>query len=158
MVRVLFVCLGNICRSPLAEGVFADLVEKAGLSGQIEADSAGTGAWHVGESPDSRSVRTARTHGVDISGQRARRFEPADLDRFDVVMAMDSSNLAQIQRHDNGQRRARIGLILGETSSVRERDVPDPYYGRGDGFERAWKLVCAGSEALLDRIRSEHNL
>lgn len=158
MVRVLFVCLGNICRSPLAEGVFRFLVDQVGLGDRIEVDSAGTGGWHVGEPPDPRSVETARRHGLDISHQRARRLTRADLDRFDYVVAMDGSNLSAIRALARGDHRARVLRLLDACPDLGVRDVPDPYYGDGDGFERVWRLVYRGCEALLARIRREHAL
>jgi protein-tyrosine phosphatase len=156
VIRVLFVCLGNICRSPLAEGVFRDLVERAGLGDRIEADSAGTGGWHAGEPPDPRSQDVARKHGVDLSAQRARRVDDRDFDRFDYVVAMDASNLDHLRRMRQGK--ARVMRLLDDVPALRVRDVPDPYYGGDDGFEHVYQLVTRGCTALLDRIRKDHAL
>ncbi len=156
MIRVLFVCLGNICRSPLAEGVFTDLVAKAGLDERIAADSAGTGGWHVGEPPDPRSTEVARRHGVDISLQRARRVDPRDFERFDYVVAMDASNLDHLRRLPQG--RARLMRLLDGVPELRVRDVPDPYYDGDDGFEHVYQLVSRGCALLLDRVRRDHAL
>ncbi len=149
MLRVCFVCLGNICRSPLAEGLFRHHVTQAGLQADFEIDSAGTGGWHVGEAPDRRSVEVARRHGLDISHQSARKFVAADLDRFDHVVAMDASNLSNIRRLGSG--RAAVTMLLDETGGG---EVPDPYYGAGDGFERVYTMVDAACAALLERLRS----
>ncbi len=149
--KVLFVCLGNICRSPLAEGAFREHVSKAGLADQFLIDSAGTGHWHAGETPDKRSVATARAHGVDISEQRARQLQRSDLERFDYILAMDRSNLEAIQSMA-GTSSASVSLMLNETSAG-ETDVPDPYYGANDQFERVWQMVDEAAEALLARIR-----
>jgi protein-tyrosine phosphatase len=156
VIRVLFVCLGNICRSPLAEGVFTDLVEKAGLDDRVSADSAGTGGWHAGEPPDPRSTQVARKHGVDISKQRARRVDERDCDRFDYVVAMDASNLDHLRRMRQGK--ARVFRLLDDVPELRVRDVPDPYYGGEDGFEHVYQLVTRGCALLLDRIRRDHAL
>ena len=149
--KVLFVCLGNICRSPLAEGAFREHVSKAGLTDQFLIDSAGTGHWHAGEAPDRRSVAIARAHGVDISMQRARQLQRSDLERFDYILAMDRSNLETIQSMA-GTLSASVSLMLNETSAG-ETDVPDPYYGAHEQFERVWQMVDEAAEALLARIR-----
>lgn len=151
-MRVLFVCLGNICRSPLAEGVFRHHVEAAGLSDRFTIDSAGTGGWHVGSPPDERSVAVARTHGIDITAQRGRRFEAADLNRFDYVFAMDRQNLADIQRI-GGEGSAAVALFLDEAPEVGAHEVPDPYYGGPDGFEQVYRMIDAASRNLLARLR-----
>jgi protein-tyrosine phosphatase len=141
---VLFVCLGNICRSPLAEGVFRTIVSEAGLEDRFEIDSAGTGAWHIGNPPDPRSIEIAAQHHIDISSQRARQVKAEDFRRFETIVAMDRDNLAALKR-------------MGETGSARLRlllntppqDVPDPYYGGPDGFEKVYQLVRTGGERLL---------
>ncbi len=155
MTRVLFVCLGNICRSPLAEGVFRHHVVQAGLTGAFEIDSAGTGGWHVGESPDRRSVKVAQKHGIDISRQRARKFVEADLERYDEVFAMDRSNLVNIERLATATSSARVGLFLDESDGPRGAEVPDPYYGGRDGFDDVFGMVDAASAALLQRLRGD---
>ncbi len=152
MKRVLFVCLGNICRSPLAEGIFRDHVERAGLQGAFDIDSAGTGGWHVGEAPDRRSVQVAAKHGIDIAAQQARKFVASDLERYDEVLAMDLSNLAAIQQLGDGP--ARVGLLLDEVAgSSSGGQVPDPYYGGRDGFEQVFRMVDQACGSLLDRVR-----
>lgn len=152
-MKVLFVCLGNICRSPLGEGVFRHLVEARGLSDRFVVDSAGTGGWHAGEAPDPRSVAVGRDHGVDLSAQRARQLVAADGARFDVIMAMDLSNLREIQGRIRGD--AQVGLLLDELPDPPTREVPDPYYGGPDGFEHVYGLIHGACEALLDRLLAE---
>jgi len=152
-MRVLFVCLGNICRSPLAEGAFARLIAEAGLGDRFTSDSAGVGGWHEGEPPDGRSVEVARRNGVDINRQRARKLRREDLRRFDVVMAMDGSNLADIRALANGGATAEIGLLLDEVPDLGVREVPDPYYGGSGGFDNVWTLVNTGCAALFERLR-----
>ena len=158
-MRVLFVCLGNICRSPLAEGAFRRHVEAAGLADKFEIDSAGTGDWHVGDPPDPRSIRVAQKHGVDLTTLRGRQIRPADLQRFDEIFAMDRANLRDIKRLAGGSSRARISLLLEETANPNGSkagealDVPDPYYGGPDGFEHVWTLVDEACGALLERLR-----
>ena len=146
---VLFVCLGNICRSPLAEGVFRHQLEKAGYA-DIRVDSAGTGAWHLGDPPDPRSIETAARHGLDISGQRARRLNESDFRDHDLILAMDRSNRDTLLARAPAAARGRIHLFmeiaLGET-----RDVPDPYYGTGDGFEMVYRMLVEGSSALVEK-------
>ncbi len=155
MTRVLFVCLGNICRSPLAEGVFRHRVSTAGLDDRFEIASAGTGGWHVGEAPDGRSVGIARKHGIDISTQRARKFVASDLDRYDVVLAMDRDNLTAIRRLGSASVSAHTGLLLDEVPGGSGAEVPDPYYGGRDGFDHVFRLVDQACGALLDRLQTE---
>ncbi|QSP93621.1 low molecular weight phosphotyrosine protein phosphatase [Marinobacter salinisoli] len=151
-VRVLFVCLGNICRSPSAEGVFQALVDQSGLGDQIEVDSCGTGHWHVGKSPDSRAVQAARKRGVDITRLRARQFVTDDLVRFDHVLVMDRQNLADVTDvwHQTGGTRPVLFLDYGRSG---HQEVPDPYYGGEDGFELVLDLIHEAGEGLLAEIR-----
>lgn len=152
-LRVQFVCLGNICRSPVAEGVFRALVARAGLSNRFEVASAGTGRWHIGEPPHTMTQTVARGRGVDLSAQRARHFGVADLDRFDEVLAMDAQNLAHIRALLQPNHRARVGLLLDELgASAPLHEVPDPYGGDRDGFERVHSLVEQACGALLERL------
>ncbi|MBN9673404.1 low molecular weight protein-tyrosine-phosphatase [Roseibium aggregatum] len=144
---VLFVCLGNICRSPLAEGVFRDLVEDAGLVERFLIDSAGTGAWHTGNPPDPRSIEIAATYGIDISRQKARQVRAGDFERFGIILAMDGSNLNTLWARDEVGS-ADIRLLLDDPP----RDVPDPYYGGTDGFEEVYRLLRFGCETLLRRL------
>ena len=156
MVKVLFVCLGNICRSPTAEGVFRGLVEREGLGDRISVDSAGTDAWHVGEAPDQRMRAAARRRGVDLNELRARKATAADFDRFDYVLAMDQGNLAALSRICPSGREDRLRRFLEFAPKADLREVPDPYYGGPGGFETVLDLVEEGSQGLLDDIRANH--
>ncbi|OCW58961.1 low molecular weight protein-tyrosine-phosphatase [Hoeflea olei] len=151
---VLFVCMGNICRSPLAEGVFRHALAEAGLAGLVTVDSAGTGDWHQGDAPDPRSIKTAGRHGIDISAQRARQVAQEDFDRFDMIFAMDRSNEATLLARAPATRRDRIFLFLDHTLGTRA-DVPDPYYGGADGFESVYQLLREGCQALASRLCGE---
>ena len=158
-VRVLFVCLGNICRSPLAEGVFHSMAKERGLEGLFDIDSAGTGAWHVGQPPDSRMHQTAMKHGVDLSGQRARQFKEKDLVDFDYVFAMDESNLRDILLHDPEERyHDQVGLFRRYDPQPDDYQVPDPYYGGDGGFDRVYAIVERTALALIDHLSNVHNL
>jgi len=148
-VRILFVCLGNICRSPTAEALFAELAARCGFADKVEVDSAGTGSWHVGEPPDPRAAEAAAARGVSLRG-RARQVEPADFNRFDWLVAMDRSVLRSLQRLAPDERaRAKVRLLPGEL------EVPDPYYGPADGFKRVLDILEAGCEALLAEVLGE---
>lgn len=151
-MRVLFVCLGNICRSPTAEGVFRRRVREAGLEERIHIDSAGTGGWHVGKAPDSRTCRAARLRGYDLSGLRARQFQREDFERFDLVLAMDHSNLRHIQAMRPATARAELDLFLRRYDMTLD-EVPDPYHGGEDGFEQVLDLIEGASDALLAEIK-----
>ncbi len=156
-VRVLFVCLGNICRSPTAEGVMRRLVDEAGLAESIELDSAGTGAWHVGSSPDARASAAARTRGTTLEGS-ARQVTVEDLEEFDLVIAMDSSNMRELRAlaADDAQReKVRMLREFDPQSAAHgDLDVPDPYYGGEGGFDQVYDLVHAACEGLLERIQA----
>lgn len=154
MIKVLFVCTGNICRSPTAEGVFRALVESNGLSEHIMVDSAGTHAYHVGEPPDSRSTIAARKRGIELSGQRARKVKAADFDEFDLLLAMDRSHQQSLVQLCPKQHEDKVRLFLSFAPELGLRDVPDPYYGVGDGFERVLDMIEAGSRGLLDHVRT----
>jgi protein-tyrosine phosphatase len=151
--RVLMVCMGNICRSPTAEGVLRHKLRLAGLEGQVEVDSAGTHAsWHAGEPPDPRSTRHAAQRGYDIAGQRARLVVPADLERFDLVLAMDDDNLAFLEEMCPRRLRAKLGKLTDHALRYASDQVPDPYQGRASDFERVLDLVedaCDGLVQLL---------
>jgi protein-tyrosine phosphatase len=151
-VTVLFVCMGNICRSPTAEGVFRHVVENSHLSGKIEIDSAGTHAYHVGEAPDHRAQTTANTRGIDISDLKARRVSEEDFDRFDYIIAMDRDNLSILLTQCPDEHREKIHLFLGFAEHLNESEVPDPYYGGQYGFERVFDMVEAAAKGLLEDI------
>ena len=153
-VRVCFVCLGNICRSPTAEGVFRHLVREAGLDHRVEIDSAGTAAYHAGESPDPRSTAAAARRGVVLEGA-ARKFVAGDFRRFDYVVAMDRKNRDDLRRlAPDADARARITLLRDhDPASPPESDVPDPYYGGARGFEEVLDLCERACRALLASLR-----
>lgn len=153
-ISVLFVCMGNICRSPLAEGIFRQGLADADLSDLVTVDSAGTGNWHQGDGPDPRSVETAMRHGIDISSQRARQITPDDFDRFDLIFAMDRSNEATMRARAPSSRHDKIMLFLDHTLGSRA-DIPDPYYGGGDGFEEVYQLLREGCSVLVSRLEKE---
>ena len=152
MVKVLFVCMGNICRSPTAEGVFRHLVEKDNLDSEISIDSAGTHAYHVGNPPDQRSQDAALKRDVDLSSQRARRVKADDFISFDYVIAMDESNKDDLLSICPDGYEDRVHLFL-DFSNDEQTEVPDPYYGQGRGFEIVLNLVENASAGLLKRIR-----
>jgi protein-tyrosine phosphatase len=156
-LRLLFVCLGNICRSPTAEGVMRALVEQAGMQERIEIDSAGTGAWHVGSPADARASATARARGVGLESV-ARQVVLDDFEEFDLVLAMDSENLRALTRlASNEEQRARIRLLREfdpASEGEADLDVPDPYYGGERGFEEVFDLVQAACAGLLERIQA----
>jgi protein-tyrosine phosphatase len=157
VTRILFVCLGNICRSPTAEGVMRSLVAQAGLQDSIELDSAGTGAWHVGSPPDERATEAASIRGVALEGS-ARQVRTADFKDFDLLIAMDSANLRDLRALAQGdEERAKVRLLreFDPASAVAgDLDVPDPYYGAGDGFAKVFDLVQAACEGLLAQIQA----
>ena len=155
MIKVLFICLGNICRSPTAHGIFRHLVDERGLGDRIYVDSAGTGAWHIGNPPDSRSQAAALRRSYDLSSLRARKVEFKDFDEFDYVLAMDDQNLIDLKRICPNQYAGHLGLFL-DFSDMPESEVPDPYYGGDSGFEHVLDLVESASRGLLAKI--EHRL
>lgn len=154
MVRVLFVCLGNICRSPTAEGVFRDLVQREGLDGEITIDSAGTHAYHIGEPPDSRAQAEARRRGIDISALRGRQARPGDFEQFDYVLAMDAENHRNLMAICPNGREDRLHLCLDFAANVDRREVPDPYYE--GGFDRVYDMIEDAAQGLLADIRAKH--
>lgn len=151
---ILFVCLGNICRSPLGEGIFRDLAEKTGNGGLYPVDSAGTGAWHAGSPPDPRSVRIAAAHGIDISAQRARKIEQDDFERFAIILAMDRSNLRDLRRMASPGVLTKVHLF-NSYATGQEIDVPDPYYGGQKGFEIVYNMLFAGCTSLIEKLTAE---
>ena len=156
MVRVLFVCMGNICRSPTAEGVFAHLAKKRGHADRIGADSAGTIAFHTGEPPDLRAQQTALKQGVDLSAIRARQVRVEDFHEFDYVLAMDWENFTHLSALCPQDRADRVRLFCEFASNSTIRDVPDPYFGGPQGFADVFRLVEDAANGLLDHIEREH--
>jgi protein-tyrosine phosphatase len=156
-VRILFVCAGNICRSPTAEGVMRRLVADAGLDGAVEVESAGTGGWHAGEPPDARATAAAARRGIALAGA-ARRVTEADFEHFDLILAMDRENLGELRAIVPGQRApAKVGLLREfdpASAGGEDLDVPDPYYGGARGFETVLDLVAAACTGLLDDLRA----
>ena len=161
-VRVLFVCLGNICRSPTAEGIFRQLVNDQGLAHAVAIDSAGTGHWHVGKAPDRRACGAAVEHGYAIEDLRARQVSADDFDRFDYILAMDRQNLADLEAMRPPGFGGHLGLLLdfGLDSSPEwgHREVPDPYYGGDDGFQLVVALIRDACHGLLAHMRDHHGI
>ncbi len=152
-VSVLFCCMGNICRSPTAEAVFRHQVEQAGLAGHIEIDSAGTHDYHIGEAPDERTQRAAKQRGYDMGSLRGRQVEVGDFARFDYVLAMDEANLEILQRLRPRDAQSHLGLFLEFAERYSEREVPDPYFGGAEGFERVLDMVEDAANGLLKHVR-----
>ncbi len=165
-VSVLFVCLGNICRSPTAHGLFQAYVNDAQLSDDIFVDSAGTGAWHVGESPDKRAQSIALNKGYDISHLSGRQVEPDDFFTFDYILAMDTQNLHDLTSIRPKQSKSRLGLFLElANEGIADKqvldntlEVPDPFYGDAEHFEKAIHLIETGAKNLLERIREKYDI
>jgi low molecular weight protein-tyrosine phosphatase len=151
---VLFVCLGNICRSPLAEGVFRAVAEARGQGGDVLIDSAGTGGWHAGSAPDPRSISIAARYGIDIAGQKARKICAADFERFNLILGMDRSNVDDLRALAPASAQERVHLFLEFATGGRRRpdEVPDPYHGGADGFAEVYRMIRDASEALADRF------
>jgi protein-tyrosine phosphatase len=155
MYKVLFVCLGNICRSPLAEAIFKHKVQDRGLSKYLHADSCGTSNYHIGDPPDFRTLSNARKNGISII-HLGRQLKANDLDEFDMLLAMDKSNLYNIKRHDkNGLYQAKIDLMRTYDDLGKKEDVPDPYYGGEDDFQMVFEILERSSGNLLDHIEAE---
>ncbi|WP_171032896.1 low molecular weight protein-tyrosine-phosphatase [Fodinibius saliphilus] len=149
--KICFVCLGNICRSPTAEGVFQHLITERGLGNYFEVDSAGTSAYHIGESANSKSQQTANKHGIKLYS-KARQFKTFDLDYFDLVLAMDNENLKNVEHMANGNEHATIGRMRDFDPHPGDGEVPDPYYGGPEGFENVFQIVKRSCETLLDKL------
>jgi protein-tyrosine phosphatase len=158
MVRVLFVCMGNICRSPTAQGVFAHLVESQGLTSLIQIDSAGTHAYHVGEPPDVRATQAAKKRNIELGSQRARRVTGDDFLDFDYVLAMDRNNYDDLISLCPTEHQSKLYLFLEFATGLGEDEVPDPYYGGITGFERVLDMIERASQGLLAEIRQQHRL
>lgn len=165
MIRILFVCLGNICRSPTAEAVFRARAEQAGILSGLQLDSCGTGDWHIGKAPDPRAQRAAATRGYDLSALKARQIEPSDFDRFDYILAMDAANLRDIlalqaASSDSASSRfstspVHIGRLLDYHPDARHADVPDPYYGGAQGFDDVLDMIEVATDSLLALLVKE---
>jgi protein-tyrosine phosphatase len=153
-MRVLFVCMGNICRSPTAEGVFRRVLGMHASDVKVEIDSAGTHDYHVGSEPDRRAVAAAARRGIDLSSLRARHISDADFERFDLILAMDEENLRELRRRAPKEYHGRIHLIMEFAPSPLARSVPDPYYGGAEGFENVLDLLEEAAQGLLAHVRS----
>jgi len=151
---ILFVCLGNICRSPMAEGIFGHAVEKHGLSDRFRLDSAATGGWHVGNPPDRRGTATLSEYGIDISTQRCRQVENRDFTDFKLVLGMDHSNLDDLNRMAPTNATAHIDMFMPYAGNG-NFEIPDPYYGGPGGFDDVYEMLLAGSEGIIDRLVDE---
>ena len=152
MVKVLFVCMGNICRSPTAEGVFRHLVQQAKASDFITVDSAGTHAYHVGEPPDTRSLSTAQSRNIDMTKQRARRVDVTDFEEFDHILAMDKNNHQQLIDICPPHLKHKVELFMSYASEFDDTEVPDPYYGGARGFDHVFDLVEDASRGLINKL------
>jgi len=150
-MRILMVCLGNICRSPLAEGIL-----RSKLPEDFFVDSAGTGNWHVGQSPDKRSVSIARKYGLDISRQRARQFRLKDFDEFDLIFVMDKTNYEDVlSMAESDEHKSKVRLILGELNGHKDFNVPDPYFGGEEGFENVYRLLDNATDEFIRKLNQQ---
>jgi protein-tyrosine phosphatase len=158
MVKVLFVCMGNICRSPTAQGVFADVLQREGLTAHVHADSAGTHAYHTGSTPDPRAQAAAKRRGIDLGPQAARQVRHDDFERFDYILAMDRENLALLREMCPARFDHKLGLLLEYAPHLGIEEVPDPYYGGSAGFDRVLDMVLEAAEGLVRELRARHSL
>ncbi|MCC9621558.1 low molecular weight phosphotyrosine protein phosphatase [Thalassospira sp. MA62] len=158
MIKVLFVCTGNICRSPTADGVFRHFVAQTGLSDKIDVDSCGLSAYHVGELPDPRSREMAQSRGYDLSDIRSRKIKPGDYESFDYVLAMDEGHLRDMRRQASGHSQSKIELFLDYHPARSGQSVPDPYYGGPNGFVDVFEMIEETSHSLLEHIRTKHGI
>ena len=158
VIRILFVCTGNICRSPTAEGVFRHLVEKEGLGTRFQVGSAGTDSYHEGQTPDKRAIKIAKKHGVLIGDQKARALTANDYEAYDYIFAMDGGHFHELKERAPKNHRAKIAMFLTAATHLDKHEVPDPWYGNEKDFEDVFKLVFDGSNALLKKIREDHQL
>ncbi|PZR19514.1 MAG: protein-tyrosine-phosphatase [Flavobacterium psychrophilum] len=153
-VKILMVCLGNICRSPLAEGILQSKLP----AGDFIVDSAGTGNWHAGEGPDRRSVATAKNRGLDISCQKARQIKVSDFTEFDHIYVMDTSNLSDVQKlAPNASAKAKVKLMMDEVHPGKKVNVPDPYYGGPEGFDNVYDMLDEACEIVATKLLKEHS-
>ena len=155
MIKVLFVCMGNICRSPTAEGVFRAQVAAAGLAPHIQIDSAGTHDYHIGDPPDSRAQAAAAKRGYNLARLRGRQVGPRDFIEFDYILAMDMENLSRLQDRCPDEHAHKLGLFLEYSKNFREREVPDPYYGGASGFEKVLDVAEDAGQGLLEHIQKK---
>jgi protein-tyrosine phosphatase len=152
-IKILMVCLGNICRSPLAEGIMASKLPQD----KFLVDSAGTGSWHVGHCPDKRSIETARKNGINISTQKGRQFKTSDFDEFDYIFVMDNSNFRDvIHLAKTPEHKAKVSLILNELFPDENVDVPDPYYGTANGFDNVYQMVDEVTDLIAEKLIKKH--
>jgi protein-tyrosine phosphatase len=157
-ISVLFVCLGNICRSPTAHALFQAHVNREGLSDKVTVDSAGTSGWHIGHPPDKRAQQTAMAQGYDMSDLRSRVVAKKDFEQFDYILGMDNENFKHLAMMKPTRYHGVLGLFLAEAGVVHTEEVPDPYYGDGEHFDRAMELIQSGVASLLNRIKHDHKL
>jgi len=157
-INVLFVCMGNICRSPTAHGVFQKLVEEQSLQQIIGVDSAGTHSYHTGQQPDFRARSAAAKRGYDLESMRARKIEASDFSTFDYILAMDNENLQDLQAICTENQKSKVQLFLDFAWDPGTTEVPDPYYGKQTGFEIVLDLIENASQGLLDYVREHHSL
>lgn len=150
-MKILMVCLGNICRSPLAEGIL-----RSKLSDDFFVDSAGTGSWHVGQSPDKRSISIAKKYGLDISRQRARQFSKKDFDEFDLIFVMDKTNYEDVlSMAESDEHQSKVRLILSELNDHKDFNVPDPYFGGEEGFENVYRLLDNATDEFIRKLNQQ---
>jgi protein-tyrosine phosphatase len=152
-VKILMVCLGNICRSPLAEGLLASKLPR----GKFVVESAGTGSWHVGKQPDSRSIAIAKLNGIDISNQKGRLFDVSDFDHYDYIYVMDNSNYNDVLKlAKTDEQKSKVRLILDELFPSENVDVPDPYFGMEKGFETVYQMLHETTEIIAEKLQQNH--
>lgn len=156
MIGVLFVCMGNICRSPMAEGAFRDAAEKAGISERVNIDSAGTIGYHAGSPPDPRAQDAARKQGIDISGQRSRKLTASDFETYDYILVMDFDNLNDVTAQCPEDYKSRISMFLSHTPHLPIDEMPDPYGGHRNDFDMCYSAAIDAADGLLAKIKGEH--
>ncbi len=157
-ISVLFVCSGNICRSPTAQGIFESVLDKKGFLEAVKVDSAGLNKLHTGESPDKRAQRCAISHGYDISGQKTRSVKETDFADFDYILAMDKNHLTLLKRYCPEEHEHKMNLFLEFTKGLLDKEVPDPYYGKKQDFDNVLKLCEMGVKSLLEHLRKNHRI